>query len=126
VGSPVVICKKQVARSSGFEVRGSSGVSIHSVACQRHCAAPAILFDCHGPSRPPPKEKPQTATSAVCATSFYPFGIYSEKKRLEKLNYRHANPVKRGLADAPDRWPWSSFRFYHLGDDSVLKMDRMP
>jgi putative transposase len=28
---------------------------------------------------------------------FYPYGVYSEKKRLEKLNYIHDNPVKRGL-----------------------------
>ena len=57
---------------------------------------------------------------------FYPFGIYSEKKRLEKLAYMHANPVKRGLVTSPDLWPWSSFRSLHLGDDSILKMDRLP
>jgi hypothetical protein len=27
---------------------------------------------------------------------FYPLGIYSEKKRLEKLNSMHNNPVRRG------------------------------
>jgi putative transposase len=57
---------------------------------------------------------------------FYPFGIYTEKKRLEKLAYMHGNPVKRGLVPSPDLWPWSSFRFLYLGDDSILKMDRMP
>lgn len=57
---------------------------------------------------------------------FYPFGIYTEKKRLEKLNYMHANPVKRGLVASPEQWPWSSFRFYHLGDASLVKMDRLP
>jgi len=57
---------------------------------------------------------------------FYPFGIYTETKRLEKLDYMHANPVKRGLAMSPGEWPWSSFRFYELADDSALKMDRMP
>jgi len=75
--------------------------------------------------RLPPTVHVQSAFR-VWQRRFYPFGIYSEKKRLEKLNYMHANPVKRGLADAPDQWPWSSFRFYHLGNDSVLKMDRMP
>jgi len=30
---------------------------------------------------------------------FYPFNVYSEKKRLEKLDYMHNNPVVRG------RWP---------------------
>ena len=55
---------------------------------------------------------------------FYPFNVYSERKRLEKLNYMHGNPVKRGLVSSPDQWPWSSFRFYYLNDSSVLSMDR--
>jgi putative transposase len=56
---------------------------------------------------------------------FYPFGIYSEKKRPEKLNYMHGNPVQRGLVASPEQWPWSSFRFYYLNDSSVLSMDRL-
>jgi len=28
---------------------------------------------------------------------FHPFNAFSEKKRQEKLNYMHSNPVKRGL-----------------------------
>jgi REP-associated tyrosine transposase len=75
--------------------------------------------------RLPPSVHNQAAFR-VWQRRFYPFGIYSEKKRLEKLNYMHANPVKRRLAASPDLWPWSSFRFLHLGDDSVLKMDHMP
>ncbi|MBZ5538815.1 MAG: transposase [Acidobacteriia bacterium] len=51
--------------------------------------------------------------------------IYTEKKRLEKLNYMHANPVKRGLVKTPGDWPWSSWRFYYLGDDSLLTMDNV-
>jgi putative transposase len=56
----------------------------------------------------------------------YDMNIWSEKKRLEKLNYMHANPVKRGLVSQPGDWPWSSWRFYHLEDASILAMDRMP
>ncbi len=55
---------------------------------------------------------------------FYPFNVYSEKKRLEKLDYMHGNPVSRRLVASPDEWPWSSWRFYYLGDDSVMRMDR--
>ena len=47
---------------------------------------------------------------------FYPFNVYSERKRLEKLNYMHNNPVKRRLVASADQWPWSSFRFYYLND----------
>jgi putative transposase len=53
----------------------------------------------------------------------YDLNIWSEKKRLEKLNYMHANPVKRGLVSQPGDWPWSSWRFYHLEDSSILAMD---
>ena len=57
---------------------------------------------------------------------FYDMNIWSEKKRLEKLNYMHNNPVKRGLVAEPGDWPWSSWKFYHLGDRSILPMDSMP
>lgn len=56
---------------------------------------------------------------------FYPFNVYSEKKRLEKLTYMHNNPVKRGLVNEPGDWPWSSWRFYYRQDASVLAMDRL-
>jgi putative transposase len=56
---------------------------------------------------------------------FYPYGVYSEKKRLEKLNYMRNNPVKRGLVRSPGEWPWSSFRFYYLNDTSLLSMDKL-
>lgn len=57
---------------------------------------------------------------------FYPFGIYSEKKLREKLDYMHANPTKRRLVDSAEQWPWSSFRFYYLADSSLLVMDHIP
>jgi transposase len=55
---------------------------------------------------------------------FHPFNVYSEKKRLEKLNDMHNNPVKRGLLVHPGDWPWSSWRFYYRGDPLLLAMDR--
>ncbi len=45
-------------------------------------------------------------------TRFYDFTVWTEKKRVEKLRYMHRNPVKRGLAAAPEDWRWSSYRFY--------------
>ncbi len=56
----------------------------------------------------------------------YDLNIWSEKKRLEKLNYMHNNPLKRRLVENPGDWLWSSWRFHYLGDESVLAMDRMP
>jgi hypothetical protein len=51
--------------------------------------------------------------------------IWSPKKRQEKLNTRHANPVTRKLVEKPGDWAWSSWRFYSLDDASILSMDRM-
>ena len=50
--------------------------------------------------------------------------IWSDKKMLEKLDYMHNNPVERGLVSHVGDWPWSSWRFYYLGDDSMIAMDR--
>jgi putative transposase len=57
---------------------------------------------------------------------FYDLNVWSEKKRREKINYMHNNPVKRRLVSTPDQWPWSSFRFYYFEDVSMLPMDRLP
>ncbi len=66
------------------------------------------------------------STYRVWQRRFYDFNVWSESKRLEKLQYMHGNPVKRRLVENPADWPWSSWRFYHLGDTSVLAMDRVP
>ena len=56
---------------------------------------------------------------------YVPFNVFTEKKRIEQLNYMHNNPAKRRLVSSPHQWPWSSFRFYSLNDSSVLTMDRL-
>jgi putative transposase len=47
---------------------------------------------------------------------FYDFVVFTEKKRVEKLRYMHRNPVVRGLVLEPERWQWSSYRHYALGE----------
>jgi putative transposase len=46
---------------------------------------------------------------------YYDFNVYNENKRVEKLQYMHRNPVKRGLVSQPQEWPWSSFLHYATG-----------
>jgi putative transposase len=48
-------------------------------------------------------------------TRYYDFNVRTERKRIEKLRYIHRNPVRRGLVESPEQWPWSSFRQYALG-----------
>ena len=42
---------------------------------------------------------------------FYDFNVWSARKRKEKLEYRHRNPVTRKLVEHPKDWPWSSWSF---------------
>jgi putative transposase len=54
---------------------------------------------------------------------FYDFNVWTEKKRTEKLRYIHRNPVARGLVDSPEKWKWSSFRWYLCGEAGPVKMN---
>lgn len=47
---------------------------------------------------------------------FYDFNVWSKKKRIEKLNYMHTNPVRRKLVTLPEHWAWSSYRAYAFGE----------
>lgn len=54
---------------------------------------------------------------------FYDFNVYSHKKKKEKLDYMHANPVIRGLVNHPRDWPWSSFSFYAKDEKGLIRID---
>jgi putative transposase len=54
---------------------------------------------------------------------FHDFNIWSAKKRAEKLDYMHANPVKRGLVKNPADWIGSSFRFYEMDEQAPVTID---
>ncbi len=42
----------------------------------------------------------------------YDRNITTPDEWLEKVEYIHANPVHRGIAESPTQWPWSSARWY--------------
>ena len=54
---------------------------------------------------------------------FYDFNVFTKKKVIEKLDYIHWNPVKRGLVASPELWRWSSDRFYALGEEGLVKIE---
>ncbi len=56
---------------------------------------------------------------------FYDFNVWSRKKKIEKLGYMHANPVKRGLVDDPKEWNWSSCAFYQQRGEVLIDVDRV-
>jgi len=66
-------------------------------------------------------EQPQPR--ALWQARFYDFNVWTGKKRVEKLKYMHRNPVKRGLVGSPEQWRWSSYRFYFLGEEGVVRVN---
>jgi putative transposase len=54
---------------------------------------------------------------------YYDFNVHNEEKRIEKLRYMHRNPVKRGLVEKPEQWPWSSFRHYATGEIGPVEIE---
>lgn len=42
---------------------------------------------------------------------------------LEKINYCHNNPVKRGLVSEPGQWRWSSFSWFDGSTEVPIEMD---
>jgi putative transposase len=53
-----------------------------------------------------------------------PIPIYTEKVLRSKINYIHANPLRRGLVKNLEDYPYSSFSNYYLNDDSLIRIDR--
>ena len=56
---------------------------------------------------------------------FYDFNVFTAKKKREKLEYMHANPVMRGLVSHPKHWPWSSWSNYAHGGAGLIAVDLM-
>ncbi|MBI5885612.1 MAG: transposase [Deltaproteobacteria bacterium] len=49
--------------------------------------------------------------------------IFSDAMMREKLEYIHANPVKRGYVDRPEHWRYSSAGHY-AGEAGLVEIDR--
>ena len=67
--------------------------------------------------------KPEGELLRFWQPRFYDFNVYSAKKRREKLEYMHLNPVKRGLVSDPRSWIWSSYLFYEKGETGLVPID---
>ena len=71
-----------------------------------------VLAEQHRSDRCPRPDQFVHRPQHVWQARYFDFNVRTTKKRVEKLRYLHRNPVKRGLVEAPDQWPWSSFRAY--------------
>jgi putative transposase len=54
---------------------------------------------------------------------YYDFPVWTEAKRIEKLRYIHRNPLRRGLAERPEDWMWSSFAHYATGVEGAVEIE---
>jgi REP element-mobilizing transposase RayT len=54
---------------------------------------------------------------------FYDFNVWSAKKRKEKLEYMHRNPVTRKLVEDPKDWVWSSYSSYSGRGTPLIAID---
>ncbi len=57
---------------------------------------------------------------------FHPELIMNDKMLLQKINYIHQNPVRKGYVDKPEHWRYSSARNFILDDQSVIELDFLP
>jgi putative transposase len=55
---------------------------------------------------------------------YHPIAITSEKLFLQKMEYMHNNPVRKGFVEKPKYWKYSSARNWLLGDDCIIQINR--
>jgi putative transposase len=54
----------------------------------------------------------------------YDHNLWTPARVWEKIDYIHANPVRRGLVTRPEDWPWSSHADYVGLGQCPLPIDR--
>jgi putative transposase len=54
---------------------------------------------------------------------YYDFNVSSTEKFIEKLQYIHRNPVKRGIVSHPENYRWSSFNHYATGEPGPIEIE---
>ena len=64
------------------------------------------------------------AESKVWQDGFWEEIIFTDEILLQKLDYIHMNPVRAGVVDEPQNYPYSSYRNYELDDDSWVEIDK--
>ena len=53
----------------------------------------------------------------------YDRNVRNAEEFAVKLDYIHANPVRRGLVKAAEDWKWSSFRHYAFREVGVVEIE---
>ncbi len=56
---------------------------------------------------------------------FYDFVVLNQRKRVQKLQYMHCNPVTRGLVLEAEQWRWSSYRHYAYRESGAVLVNEL-
>jgi REP element-mobilizing transposase RayT len=59
----------------------------------------------------------------VWQDGFHPIAVESEGFFIEKLQYIHENPVRKGYVEKAEHWKYSSARNYINEDHSIIKIE---
>ena len=59
------------------------------------------------------------AAGPVWQHQFWDRFVRNARELRERLDYMHFNPVRRGLVQRPDDWPWSSYDNFGLGKEEI-------
>jgi len=65
----------------------------------------------------------QTSPHHFWQKRYYDFNVRTYDQFLEKINYTHQNPVRRGLCKRAEDWPWSSFLQYATGGEGRVQIE---
>ena len=63
------------------------------------------------------------STYQVWQEGFHPQAVFTDAVMQQKLDYLHANPVRRGLVASPEHWRYSSAHEWLGGAPPVLRCD---
>jgi len=74
-------------------------------------------------SRQAGKQGERTVDAPFWQTRYFDLNVRNNAGFFTQLRYIHRNPVKRGLCDRPEDWPWSSFRAWGLGEVGLVEVD---
>jgi len=54
---------------------------------------------------------------------YFDHNVRNSEGFVTQLRYIHRNPVKRGLCDKPQDWPWSSFRAWATDESGLVEVE---
>ena len=73
------------------------------------------------------KKKHKTSSEyQVWQERTHPKLINNEEVLIQKIEYCHFNPVRRGLVDLPEQWRYSSARNIILNEHSIIQIEKLP